>query len=159
MSACVAQHRADRSGVDARRNRYFACLHFSFREHSPEALFGARQRVGSPFESFREFVFLESLAFSKSRVRGFLTDQERCMRASLPVSPHIDALVLGNPDCQPFGIRRRRQRLPDLPETYHRLLCHIFGILVRREEILADVLGLSSQDRCQKCKLYVLHTP
>ena len=159
MVACVAQHRADCSDVYACRTRYFACFHLCFCEHSPEASFRLVQRSRSLVKRFRKFSFLERLVFSKCRMRDLLTDGERRLWASLPASPHIDALVLGNPYGQSLCIRRRGQRLPGLPETNHRLLSDIFGILRRREEISGDMLCLQSQDWRQTCKLCVLHTP
>ena len=159
MLSCVTEHGADCPDLDACGESYFARLHSCFGKHPPEASFRLSERLGSLVYGFREFALFYGMVVVRRRMRLFMADGERCMGPPLFPPPHVDALVLGNPDGQPLCLPGRGQRAPSLPETYHRLLRHILGFFLRREETHADGYCLAAQDVCQTCELSVLHTP
>lgn len=157
--SCVTEHRTDCPDVDTCGKSNFVWLHPCFGKHSPETLLALAERGGSTSYGFREFALFQRMSFVQSRSHLFVADGERCVGPPLLPSPHIDALVLGNPDNQPLCLLWRGQRAPSLPETYHCLLRHILGFLLRREETDADGYCFPAQLGCQTNKLCMFHTP
>ena len=64
-----------------------------------------------------------------------------------------DAAILGDPNGECRDIPMAVDMITVLPQVHHRLLCHVLGIVVRREESLCDFQHLCSQLRRYLFKL------